>query len=57
MLLSKGVPAAKVMSMGGWKDYKTVMIYLRKAGVETQGATDLLTLHNVSHTGAQVLEF
>lgn len=39
-LLSEGVPPAKVMAMGGWSDLKTVMYYLRKAGIEIRGAAD-----------------
>ena len=47
-LLSKGVTPIKVMIMGGWKDLKTMQIYVRKAGVEIEGATDCLDLHNNS---------
>ena len=46
LLLSKGVTPIKVMIMGGWKDLKTMQIYVRKAGVEVKGATDCLDLHN-----------
>jgi len=27
------------MKIGGWKDYKTMMIYVRLAGIEEAGAT------------------
>lgn len=57
LLLSKGVPAVKVMSMGGWKDYKTMVIYLRKAGVDIQGATDVLRLHDSTQEIGKLLEF
>ncbi len=57
LLLGKGVEALKVMTMGGWKDYKTMMIYIRKAGVDIQGATDRLQLHNPSLEPAKVLDF
>ena len=57
LLLSKGVAAVKVMTMGGWKDYKTMVIYLRKAGVDIQGATDVLKLHDSTQETGQVLEF
>lgn len=42
MLLAKGVAPARVMSMGGWKDMETMMIYMRKAGLDIKGATDCL---------------
>ena len=48
LLLSKGVEPIKVMIMGGWKDLKTLQIYVRKAGVEMKGATDCLDFHNGS---------
>lgn len=44
LLLSKGTPPIKVMAMGGWKDMKTMMIYIRKAGVDLNGSTDCLNL-------------
>lgn len=46
LLLSKAVPPVKVMAMGGWKDMKTMMIYIRKAGVDLGGATDCISLTN-----------
>ena len=48
LLLSKGVQPIRVMMMGGWKDLKTMQIYVRKAGVELKGATDCLDLHDNS---------
>lgn len=42
MLLAKGVAPAAVMSMGGWKDMETMMIYMRKAGLDIKGATNCL---------------
>ena len=56
LLLSKGVPAVKVMSMGGWSDYKTLVIYLRKAGIGLEGATDILKLESSNDVG-KVLKF
>lgn len=56
LMLSKGVEPIKVMSMGGWKSLKTMQIYIRKAGVNIKGISDVLELHNPSHNGAQVLE-
>lgn len=39
-LLGQGVPPAKVMAMGGWADLKTVMHYLRLAGIDIKGGAD-----------------
>lgn len=47
LMLSKGIPPLKVMTMGGWKDLKTMQYYVRKAGVDLVGTTDKLDLHNV----------
>jgi hypothetical protein len=57
LLLSKGVPAVKVMSMGGWKDYKAMVIYLRKVGIGLEGATNVLNLHNTTEEVGKVLKF
>jgi integrase len=45
ILLNNGVEPAKVMAMGGWKSLKTMMIYLRMAGIQVRGATDTLVLN------------
>lgn len=42
-LLADGVEMTKVMKIGGWKDIKTMQIYLRLAGVDEKGATDGLS--------------
>lgn len=42
IMLSKGVEPIKVMSMGGWKDLKTMQIYIRKSGINIQGITNHL---------------
>lgn len=42
MLLNKGTEQAKVMIMGGWSDLKTMMIYVRKAGIDIRGSTSAL---------------
>lgn len=39
-LLSDGVEMSKLMKIGGWRDIKTVQVYLRLAGVDERGATD-----------------
>ena len=57
LMLSKGVAPVKVMSMGGWKDMKTMMIYIRKAGIDIQGITDQFSLHDPLLTTAQVIGF
>jgi integrase len=42
IMLSKGIEPIKIMSMGGWKDLKTMQIYIRKSGINIQGITDKL---------------
>ena len=42
VMLSKGVEPIKVMSMGGWRDLKTMQIYIRKSGINIQGITNSL---------------
>lgn len=46
IMLSMAIAPIKVMSMGGWKDLKTMQFYIRKAGVDTSGISDNLSLHN-----------
>ena len=41
-MLAHGVNQATVMKIGGWRDIKTFQIYLRLAGVEVKGATEVL---------------
>lgn len=48
MMLSRGIEPIKVMSMGGWRDLKTMQRYIRKAGVDISGISDGLNLHNPS---------
>ena len=57
IMMSKGIEPVKVMSMGGWRDLKTLMIYIRTAGINIRGITDLLDLHNPSRNSADVLNF
>ena len=45
-MLQKGVEPIKVMIMGGWKDIKTMQLYVRKAGVDIKGITNCLDLHS-----------
>ena len=56
MLLGSGVEAIKVMNMGGWKDYKTMMIYIRKAGIDIRGGTDVLKLHDAVERHGELLK-
>lgn len=46
IMLSMGIAPINVMAMGGWKDLKTMQFYIRKAGVDTLGISDLLSLHS-----------
>lgn len=58
LLLSNSVPPVKVMAMGGWKDIKTMIIYIRKAGVDVAGETDCLGLFSPEQNkGLDVLKF
>lgn len=41
-MLASGVDQATVMKIGGWRDLKTFQIYVRLAGIEVFGATDVL---------------
>lgn len=58
MLLSKGVAPSQVMAMGGWKDMGTMMIYMRKAGINIKDSTKVLD--NIQTHGVEsgkVVEF
>ena len=56
IMLTKGIEPIKVMKMGGWKDLKTMEIYIRKAGVDIKGITKDLDLHNPSRTHAEIFD-
>jgi integrase len=61
-ILSKGVPPASVMVQGGWKDLKTVMIYLRKSGIEIENTLkdidyDIYTANPIDRTNIRLMEF
>ncbi len=45
-LLAAGVPEAKVMKIGGWRDRETMMIYIRLSGIDEAGATEVLDLRH-----------
>lgn len=57
IMLSRGVEPVKVLKLGGWRDLKTAQIYLRKAGIDVRGATDVLDLHYPVNESAPVLAF
>ena len=57
-MLGRGVAPSKVMAMGGWSDMKTMMIYMRKAGIDIKGATDCLDdMQAHSFPEAEIYEF
>lgn len=53
-LLGLGIEPAKVMIAGGRSDIKTMMIYMRKAGISIRGMTDDLRLHDPEKTDGKV---
>ena len=55
IMLSKGIAPIKVMAMGGWKDLKTMQIYIRKAGVNVDGISARLDLHSPMHSALNVV--
>lgn len=58
LLLSKGVAPSKVMAMGGWKDMDTMMIYMRKAGIDIRNATSVLDdMQTHGITTGKVMDF
>lgn len=57
VLLSKGVPLAKVMKLGGWKTLNTLeKHYLRLSGVDIRGSTDDLKFHDPGKKPGQLLQ-
>ena len=55
-MLSMGIEPVKVMKMGGWAEMKTMMRYMRNAGIDIRGITDNLSFHDpVRHESAKVL--
>ncbi len=57
IMLGRGVEVVKVMKLCGFRDMKTMMIYMRKAGVDVKGATNALDLHNPINESAAVIAF
>ena len=54
-LIGSGVEPVKVMKICGWKDLKTLGIYLRMAGIEERGATEGLRF--LPREDAEILTF
>lgn len=48
ILLNKGVAPVAVMKMGGWRSMETMMLYIRKAGIDIRGATERLDFGTAS---------
>ena len=55
-LIGSGVEPVKVMKICGWKDLKTLAVYLRLAGIDEKGATDGLRLLPLLLKSNNVLE-
>lgn len=56
LLLQNGVEPIKLMKAGGWKTLKTMMIYIRKAGVDIDGMMDGFSLYNPNASLGKVLQ-
>ncbi len=56
LLLLKGVEPIKVMAMGGWKDLKTLMKYVRIAAVDIRGATSKLNFHEDEKKAGRIVQ-
>lgn len=54
-MLRNNVPAVTVMKVGGWKDLKTMMKYIRLAGIEIENATQALSFAPEAPTKNQVV--
>ena len=55
-LLARGTPLVQVMAIVGHSDMETTNVYVRKAGIEIQGATDRLGYTVPSQEVGKVLE-
>lgn len=47
-MLRLGVEPAKVMKICGWKELKTMQHYVRLAGIDVQGATEVIKLFDTT---------
>lgn len=52
-LIGSGVEPVKVMKICGWKDLKTLSVYLRLAGIEEKGVTEGLNF--LQNSGDSIL--
>lgn len=55
-LIKDGVAPAIVMKIGGWKDLKTMQLYVRLAGIEVEGATEGLKFLPEAEVMGRVVE-
>jgi integrase len=55
ILLSKGIEPIRVMKAGGWRVMKTMMYYVRLAGVDIRGMSDVLKFHDPTQPRGQVV--
>lgn len=56
-LMKQGVPPIQVMKIGGWKDLDTMNRYIRLAGIEITGATDVLKVLPDQEVFAKAIDF
>jgi integrase len=56
-LLARGEPLVRVMATVGHSDMETTNVYLRKAGIELQGATERLGYKIPTREHAKILQF
>lgn len=54
-LIRSSIAPAVVMKICGWKDLETMQRYIRLAGIETQGATNVLKVLPAADVAAQVV--
>lgn len=54
-LLRNGVEAVRVMKICGWRKLETMQIYIRLAGVDTEGVTDTLKFTTADEAMAKVV--
>ena len=54
-LIRNAVPPIQLQKICGWKDLETMQRYIRLAGIETQGATNVLRVLPEADVAAQVV--
>ncbi len=55
-LIKDGIAPAVIMKICGWKDLKTMQIYIRLAGIEVKGATEGLKIMPQEQVMGRVVE-